>query len=129
MSTGQQSGTRMRRPHSRGALAKAQAPAEQETEWSATALPSPATSVPERAATEGLDAASPVGGVTVEQILAEVSRQFDLNVEETERLEWLLRSSLLATVGDVFAEGLIRKTQAKAGGMNCQAHGASTPFS
>ena len=44
---------------------------------------------------------TPVAGVHIHEIMAEIGRQYDLNVEERERVEWLLGTGLLPTIGNV----------------------------
>ena len=99
---------RERRPNLRGSLARAASQHEQlhDEDWSATAEPSPAPAapaVPERAQDLMMSPPqTPTAGVRVEDVMLEVSRRYDLNVEEAERLEWLIPSGLSPTIGHVF---------------------------
>ena len=92
-----------RRPNLRGAIARAATATQespQEVEWSATADPSPAQQ--DTRSDEQIVSDTPTLGVPVSDIMQELARQFDLNVEEADRIEWLISTGLLPTVGQVF---------------------------
>ena len=61
--------------------------APQEGEWSTTADPSPAPT--EQGQQEAITH-SPTAGVQQSELMLEIGRQYDLDVEETERLEWII---------------------------------------
>ena len=48
------------------------------------------------------DPNTPVAGAPLSEVLRVISDRYDLNVEELEHFEWLIRSGLLPTVGPVF---------------------------
>ena len=75
---------------------------QQGAEWSATALTSPAQQEAPQAVLDMSHPASPVAGVHVSDIMADIARQYDLNVDESEKFEWLLQSGVLPTIGAVF---------------------------
>ena len=91
--------TVFRRPNLRGAVAKALATQERlpQADWSATAATTPAQPEPPL-----LEPSSPAQGVPLSDLMREIARQYDLNVEEHERFEWLITTGMLPTVGDVF---------------------------
>ena len=95
------SGLTARRPslHLRGSLTRADA----EQDWSATASHTPAdeqsraAARPEEAAPDLSDPTSPVAAVSMPEVMREVSKTYDLNVQETDHFEWLLSSGPLPT--------------------------------
>ena len=96
---------RARRPHLRGTAARIEAQAieerHEEGEWSATAGSSPAATEHTHADHEPVPPSTPIAGVPASEVIEEIARQYDLNVDETDRLERLLNTGLLPTIGQV----------------------------
>ena len=96
----------VRRPtslHLRGSLARAgqQAEPHEAAEWSATGEPSPVQNHEAQPSRALSDPTTPVEGVPAHEIMAEFGRQYDLNVQEAEHMEWLIGSGLRITYGMV----------------------------
>ena len=118
-------GPAMRRPTSlnlRGSLMRAE---QADADWSATAGSSPAPGQQPLPIVSAMDApvqgdtvdlSSPSDGVPLSQIMNAIHEAYDLNVVETDHLEWLITTGLLPTVGHVWDTcetlGFPRKTPA-----------------
>ena len=76
----------MRRPHLRDPLVPARSGQAQPVheDWSAATEPTPARGPDASTEVNLTDPASPVEGAPLSQVMAEIHRQFDLNVQETE---------------------------------------------
>ena len=99
MGTDAQEAPVFRRPNLRGAIGRQPSLAEpvQEADWSATADATPADASHAEQVEPATAQSSPApSGVTIKQVMDEINRQYDLDVQEAEHVEWLVSSGMFA---------------------------------
>ena len=94
----------LRRPHLRGAVSIHSATPEPPpgVEWSATAGSTPAVPVAASSEQQDQQNVSSPAGAPLSAVMDEIQRQYDLNVQETEHVEWMISDGLVSTIGSVF---------------------------